>query len=116
MKLALARTSSLRFFSLLCLCGLVFSLSTCLKQTHSVQVKTDPEATRTAPDMLPLVNVNTASRDELERLPGIGPGLAMRIIEHRERYGRFRRAEHLIMVRGLSHRRFRAMRSFVAVE
>ena len=66
--------------------------------------------------MPPLVNLNTASRDELEKLPGIGPGLAARIVEHRERYGRFRRAEHLIMVRGLSDRRFRAMRSLVTVE
>jgi competence protein ComEA len=49
-------------------------------------------------------------------LPGIGPGLAARIIEHRERHGRFRRVEHLIMVRGLSDRRFREMRSYVTVE
>lgn len=116
MKPALAPMSSLRLFSLLCLCGLVFSLGSCVKQTHTVQVKNDLEATRTAAYMRPLVNINTASRDELERLPGIGSGLATRIIEHRERYGRFRRAEHLIMVQGLSHRRFLAMRSFVDVE
>jgi competence protein ComEA len=48
-------------------------------------------------------------------LPGIGPGLAMRIIEHRQRYGRFRRAEHLIMVRGLSDERFRVLRPFAVV-
>jgi competence ComEA-like helix-hairpin-helix protein len=116
MKPAPARISSLRLFSLMCLCGLVFSLSSCVKQTHSVQVKNGLEATRIGADMLPLVDINTASRDELEGLPGIGPGLATRIIEHRERYGRFRRAEHLIMVQGLSHRRFLAMRSYVAVE
>ena len=63
----------------------------------------------------PLIDINTASRAELERLPGIGAGLAARIIEHREHFGRFRRAEHLIMVRGIGERRFRKMRAFVRV-
>lgn len=116
MKPDLAPIPSLRSLSVLCLCGLVFFVSSCVKQTRNVQVKNDPEATHAAAYILPLVNINTATRDELERLPGIGPGLAARIIEYRERYGRFRRAEHLIMVRGFSHRRFQAMRSFVAVE
>ncbi|HEV2802623.1 MAG TPA: helix-hairpin-helix domain-containing protein [Pyrinomonadaceae bacterium] len=62
------------------------------------------------------VNINTASRAELERLPGIGAGLAARIVEHRERHGAFRRVEHLIIVRGISERRFAALRAFVAVD
>ncbi len=64
----------------------------------------------------PLVNINTASPDEMEKLPGIGQALAARIVAHRQQYGHFRRAEHLIMVRGISDRRFRAMRDFIAVE
>lgn len=64
----------------------------------------------------PLVNINTASPEELERLPGIGHALAARIVAHRQQYGRFRRAEHLIMVRGISDRRFRALRAQVTVE
>ncbi|HEY6188634.1 MAG TPA: helix-hairpin-helix domain-containing protein [Pyrinomonadaceae bacterium] len=64
----------------------------------------------------PLVNINTASPEELERLPGIGKALAARIVAHRRQYGRFRRAEHLIMVRGISDRRFRALRAQVTVE
>jgi competence protein ComEA len=64
----------------------------------------------------PLVNLNTASPDELEKLPGIGEALAARIVAHRRQHGRFRRAEHLIMVRGISERRFRAMRPFITVE
>ncbi|OLE54605.1 MAG: hypothetical protein AUG51_07415 [Acidobacteria bacterium 13_1_20CM_3_53_8] len=64
----------------------------------------------------PLININTATADELERLPGIGAALAARIVEHRERYGRFRRAEHLLMVRGISDRRFRELRALITVE
>jgi competence ComEA-like helix-hairpin-helix protein len=62
------------------------------------------------------INLNTASAKELENLPGIGKGLAERIIEHREKHGPFRRAEHLIIVRGISDRRFRALRDLITVE
>ena len=64
----------------------------------------------------PRININTASVKELEKLPGIGKGLAERIVEHREKYGPFRRAEHLIMVRGISDKRFRALRDSITVE
>src|SRR5205809_5885912 len=35
------------------------------------------------------ININTASARELEALPGIGEGLAARIVEHRQKYGAF---------------------------
>jgi competence protein ComEA len=62
------------------------------------------------------ININTASARELERLPGIGQGLAERIIEHRERFGPFRRPEHLIIVRGISDKRFRALEGMIRAE
>jgi len=62
------------------------------------------------------ININTASVKELEKLPGIGKELAGRIVEHREKYGPFRRPEHLIMVRGISDKRFRALRALITVE
>lgn len=60
-----------------------------------------------------LVDINSASIDELERLPTIGKTLAERIVEHREKYGKFRRVEHLIIVRGMSDRKFRNIRHLV---
>ena len=62
------------------------------------------------------ININTASVDELEKLPGIGKVLAARIVAHREKYGLFRRAEHLMMVQGISDHKFRAIRDLVTVE
>jgi competence protein ComEA len=62
------------------------------------------------------ININTASKKELEKLPGIGNGLAERIIDYREKYGPFRRTEHLIIVRGISDKRFRALRDLITVE
>lgn len=64
----------------------------------------------------PRVNINTATVEELEKLPGVGTVLASRIVEHRRRYGHFRRAEHLIIVRGVGDRRFRELRTLLTVE
>ena len=76
------------------------------QQTHAQQTLQDA----------PTLSLNEASRVELERLPGIGPALAARIVEHRERFGRFRRAEHLLLVRGISERRFLQLRPYVTAE
>ena len=64
----------------------------------------------------PHLNINRATREELERLPGVGPALARRIVEHRERHGAFRRVEHLLAVRGISERRFAELRAHVTVD
>ena len=62
------------------------------------------------------ININTAPAQELETLPGIGKAIAERIIAHRELYGPFRRTEHLLMVRGISDSRFRALRPMITVD
>jgi competence protein ComEA len=62
------------------------------------------------------VHLNRASREELEKLPGIGPALAARIVEQRERFGPFRKPEHLMLVRGISERRFRQFRPFIVAD
>lgn len=62
------------------------------------------------------ININTASAHELETLPGIGKTFAQKIIEHREKYGPFRKPEHLIIVRGISEKRFQNLRDFITVE
>jgi competence ComEA-like helix-hairpin-helix protein len=62
------------------------------------------------------VNLNTASQRELESLPGVGKVIAERIIAHRDQYGPFRREAHLMMVRGISDRKFRTLRPLIKVE
>ncbi|MBL0890212.1 MAG: helix-hairpin-helix domain-containing protein, partial [Gemmatimonadaceae bacterium] len=49
----------------------------------------------------PRIDVNSATVAELESLPRVGPALAQRIIEHRQRHGPFQSAEDLRHVRGI---------------
>lgn len=62
-----------------------------------------------------VVDLNTASGDELERLPGIGPSRARAILELRARLKRFTRVEDLLRVKGIGRATFRRLRPFVRV-
>lgn len=62
---------------------------------------------------LPPVNVNRASADELERLPRVGPALAKRIVEWRERHGPFQGLDDLRHVRGIGPTTVRLLDSLV---
>ena len=61
------------------------------------------------------LDLNHASVDEIARLPGVGPGLARRIIEERERRGRFDSPDGLRSVLGLGPRKLAALRELVTV-
>ena len=62
-----------------------------------------------------LINVNTATQEELERLPGIGPGLATAIIEYREAKGGFSRLEDLLNVPRVGEATLARLRPFASV-
>jgi competence protein ComEA len=87
----------------------------CVQRQRITALKTAYDQQPVNAEQAQRININTASAEELEKLPGIGKALAERIVEHREKYGRFRRAEHLIMVRGISDQKFRAMRNLITV-
>ena len=62
------------------------------------------------------ININTASADELEKLPYIGRKTAEKIIQFREENGPFRRVEHVMQVRGVSEKRFLELQPFLKAE
>ena len=63
----------------------------------------------------PKVNVNSASVEQLQLLPRIGPAVAQRIVEHREKNGDFKSAEDLMLVRGIGESTFDLLKPYVAV-
>ena len=62
-------------------------------------------AEETQPEVPGIVNRNTATADQLQTLPGIGPVLASRIIAYREEYGSFDTIGELANVRGIGEKR-----------
>ncbi|MBN1503443.1 MAG: helix-hairpin-helix domain-containing protein [Candidatus Eisenbacteria bacterium] len=62
-----------------------------------------------------MLDLNFATQAELEELPGIGPALARRILEHRARVGRFKRVEDLLDVRGVGEKILSRLRAHVYV-
>ncbi len=104
-------------YNLFVVIGILFCIS-CSGSAHKAAVD-DPvsyAASNRRPVNARLLNINTASAAELETLPDIGPQLAQQIIEFRSKYGKFRRTEHLMLIDGISEKRFRAIAAYITAE
>jgi len=72
-----------------------------------------PVELRSPPQTLEIVDLNHASPEELQRLPGIGPALAERIVASRSEDGPFRVPEDLLRVRGIGPATLDRLRTLV---
>ena len=61
------------------------------------------------------VNLNTATLEQLDALPGVGPATAQAILDYRKAQGRFRRVDELLEVRGIGEAKLAALRPRVRV-
>lgn len=68
-----------------------------------------------AQEQIEPVNINTASAEELQKVPGIGPATAARIVEWRETQGRFERLEDLLNIRGIGTQTLERLRPYLEV-
>jgi competence protein ComEA len=72
-----------------------------------------PAAAAKAPAAV--VNLNTATVEQLDGLPGIGPSMAARIVEYRQKNGAFKKIEDLMNVRGIGEKNFLKLKPLVTV-
>lgn len=61
------------------------------------------------------INLNTATQADLESLPGVGPRMAERILEYRQKNGGFKKVEELMNVKGIGEKAFLKLKPLVAV-
>jgi comEA protein len=72
------------------------------------------DATTKKPPLKP-ININTASSEELQQVPGIGPATAEKILQMRKSYGPFKSVDDLLAIKGLGRKRLDKMRKYLTV-
>ena len=83
--------------------------------TITTQRRSELPVTPEAPAPSAPVDINTADREALQTLDGIGPALAERIISYREANGPFRSAEDLLAVKGIGEATLEKFREDITV-
>ena len=63
----------------------------------------------------PVVNVNTATAEQFEGLPGIGAKMAARIVEYRQKNGSFKKVEELMNVKGIGEQAFLKLKPYLTL-
>ena len=68
------------------------------------------------PAQQPMININTASLEELQQLDKVGPKYAQRIIDYREKVGKFTKPEDIMKVEGIGQKVFDANKDKITVK
>jgi len=93
-----------------------------LTQGISVQISSENGHTEISSGSIPAaykvtlkipISINTASREELDAVPGIGPSLARKIIGYRSLYGPFESTEQIMGVPGMGKLRYQKIRPYI---
>jgi competence ComEA-like helix-hairpin-helix protein len=61
------------------------------------------------------ININTATSEQLQEVPGIGPATAEKILQMRKSYGAFKSVDDLLSIKGIGKKRLDKMRKYLTV-
>lgn len=98
------------------LCGLLILARQDHLAARSAPLAAEPEHSVPAEEVTPVTDLNTATSEQLEALPGIGEELAGRIVEYRTEHGGFSSVEELLEVPGIGEGKLAALEGLVIVE
>ena len=62
------------------------------------------------------ININTATQTQLEELPGIGPSTALKIIEYRNKHGKFNSIDDLKNISGIGDSKFNKIKDYINIK
>ena len=99
------RRTNLAWAALICLSLALAPLSALAQQS-----KASPKAVSTEK-----INLNTATAEQLQTLPGVGPSIAKRILDHRAKNGKFNKVEEILNVKGIGEKKFQKMKDRLVV-
>lgn len=63
-----------------------------------------------------IIDINTADKYTLSKLPGIGPHLAQRIIDYRREYGNFSSSDDILKVKGIGPKKYEKMKDYIRMD
>ncbi len=81
--------------------------------TSPAATESQPKPTETTP-LFPL-DINTATKEQLDKLPGIGPVLAQAIIDYRNEFGPYLSVEDLLRVPGIGEKKLGSILEYIYV-
>jgi len=114
----MCQEDSMRFLTV---CSFVFVGATlsAMPVFAAAQEKEKPETPQAAAPSIAqpkgTINLNSASVDQLETLPGVGRRMAERIVEYRQKSGGFKKIEDLMNVQGIGEKNFLKLKPLVFV-
>lgn len=62
-----------------------------------------------------LVNINTATKEQLDSLPGVGPSTAQKIIDYRQEHGAFQKIDDLKEIKGIGDAKFNKLKTKITI-
>ena len=83
-----------------------------LEMAQASQSERPGASSKLAPAAL---DINFASAEDLQKLPGVGPKLAQRIVAYRQKHGPFRRVEDLMAIQGMGYKKWKALQPYLRV-
>ncbi len=88
-----------------------------IKSSYSGGTKNNPEKKKVKQKLLPAsININNATNAELQKLPRIGPAMANRIIEYRNKHGDFKTTKDLVKVKGIGNKTLEKLLPYIKVK
>lgn len=91
-------------------------LATALVMGCSKEIPPSAQAKNAVPATVKTVDLNSADREELQTIPYVGAVMADRIITFREANGGFENPEQLMLIQGMSDKRFRSIRHLIRAD